>query len=68
MALAWLHAQGPDVIPIPGTTNPAHFDQNYAAREIHLTPEELREIDEIFKPDASVGQRYAGNHNTFHEN
>ena len=68
LALAWLHAQGEDVIPIPGTTNPDHFDLNYAALGIRLTAEELEEINNIFKVDASVGQRYAGNHNTFHEN
>jgi len=68
LALAWLHAQGPDVIPIPGTTKPAHFDQNYAAREVILSKEELEEIETIFKVDAAVGERYPGNHNTFHEN
>lgn len=68
LALAWLHAQGPDVIPIPGTTKTAHFDQNYAALNIHLTRADLDEIESIFEVGASVGERYPGNHNTFHEN
>lgn len=68
LALAWLHAQGPDVIPIPGTTNPDHFDANYAALNISLTAEDLAEIDSIFKPDAVAGERYAGNHFTFKSN
>lgn len=68
LSLAWLHAQGDDVIPIPGTSNPAHFDENYAAREITLTEEELAALDVIFSINASAGLRYPGNHNTFHEN
>ena len=68
LALAWLHAQGPDVIPIPGTTKPAHFDQNYAALQVKLSPADLQEIESIFAVDAAVGERYPGNHNTFHEN
>lgn len=68
LALAWLHAQGDFVIPIPGTTSTHHFDQNYAARHIQLTTEELAEINDIFHPEASKGDRYMGNHNTFHTN
>lgn len=68
LALAWLHAQGPDVIPIPGTSSIHHFDQNYAALTIHLTPEEINEINSIFQPDVVKGERYPGNHMTFHKN
>lgn len=68
LALAWLHAQGPDVIPIPGTTNPVHFDQNYAALQVTLSVDELAEINAIFAPDAAKGDRYPGNHFTFHKN
>ena len=68
LALAWLHAQGPDVIPIPGTTKPAHFDQNYAALQVKLTAADLEEIEAIFAVDAVVGERYPGNHMTFHNN
>jgi len=72
LALAWLYAQGArcgvEVVPIPGTTNAEHFDQNFAALEIKLTPEDMASIDSIFQPGASWGERYQGNHNTFHEN
>ncbi len=60
LALAWLHAQGPDVIPIPGTTSLVHFDQNYAALQIALSREELSEIDAIFRPEAVSGERNPG--------
>jgi aryl-alcohol dehydrogenase-like predicted oxidoreductase len=68
LALAWLHAHGSFVIPIPGTTSITHFDQNYAARSIGLSEEEMKEIDDIFHPNAAAGERYAGNHFTFHQN
>lgn len=72
LALAWLHAQAKDrepdfVIPIPGTSSIAHLDQNLVAREIELSDEELETINRIFARDAAQGERYAGNHNTFHE-
>jgi len=44
IALAWLLAQSPNVLPIPGTSSIAHFDENSAAAEIELTPEELAEL------------------------
>lgn len=68
LALSWLHSKGPDVIPIPGTSNPDHLDDNYSALNIELSPEEVEEIESIFRVDASPGWRYPGNHNTFHEN
>eukprot|EP01034_Spumella_vulgaris_P028824 gene28824-35754_t len=68
LALAWLHAQGPDVIPIPGTTSVDHFDQNYAALKITLSATDLAEIDAIFRPEAVQGQRYPGNNFTYHKN
>ena len=68
LALAWLHAQGPDVIPIPGTTSVDHLDQNLAARNITLSAADLTEINEVFGVGAAVGERYPGNHMTFHHN
>jgi aryl-alcohol dehydrogenase-like predicted oxidoreductase len=44
IALAWLLARSPVVLPIPGTSSIAHFDENLAAAEIVLTPEELAEL------------------------
>lgn len=59
LSLAFLHAQGADVIPIPGTTSLAHLDQNLAARDIKLTADELAEIDQIFPVGSAAGNRYA---------
>jgi aryl-alcohol dehydrogenase-like predicted oxidoreductase len=43
-SLAWLLAQKPWIVPIPGTTNPLHLAENLGADAVKLTPEELREI------------------------
>jgi aryl-alcohol dehydrogenase-like predicted oxidoreductase len=45
IALAWLLAQKPWIVPIPGTTRPDRLDENIAATDIELTPDELREIE-----------------------
>jgi aryl-alcohol dehydrogenase-like predicted oxidoreductase len=45
IALAWLLAQKPWIVPIPGTTKPDRLDENIAATDIELTPDELREIE-----------------------
>jgi aryl-alcohol dehydrogenase-like predicted oxidoreductase len=51
LSLAWVHAQGPDVFPIPGTTTSAHLKENLAAAAISLTPEDLKEIEAAFPKD-----------------
>ncbi len=51
LSLAWVHAQGPDVFPIPGTTRSAHLKENLAAAAIALTPEDLKEIEAAFPKD-----------------
>jgi aryl-alcohol dehydrogenase-like predicted oxidoreductase len=51
-------AKGDDVVPIPGTKHLANLEQNAAADEIRLTPEELRALDQAFPPGASCGDRY----------
>lgn len=68
LSLAWLHSKGPDVIPIPGTTNIDHFNENYNALDIQLTSEEIEEINNVFTPTAPAGLRYPHNHMTFHTN
>ena len=45
LALAWVLAQGPDIVPIPGTKRRTYLDQNLGALEVTLTPAELKEID-----------------------
>lgn len=68
VALAWLQAQGPDVIPIPGTSSIKHLDENLDALNITLTAEELQELDDIIKRYEIVGDRYAHMAMTFHGN
>jgi aryl-alcohol dehydrogenase-like predicted oxidoreductase len=58
LALAWVLAQGEDVVPIPGTKRRKYLEENATAVEIEITPEELRQLDEIARPDAIAGARY----------
>ena len=59
IALAWVLAQGDDVVPIPGTKRRSYLEENVAADSIELTPQELQAIDEVFPPGAAAGERYA---------
>jgi len=59
MALAWLLAQGPDIVPIPGTKRRAYLDENLAATGITLSVAELSRIDDVFRPGAASGERYS---------
>ena len=58
MALAWLLAQGEDVVPIPGTKRMRYLEENAAAAEIELGDEHRRELDELFPPGETAGERY----------
>lgn len=58
LALAWVLHQGEDVVPIPGTTNPEHLDENIGALDVELTQEELDRIDDIAPEGAAAGERY----------
>lgn len=58
LALAWLLAQGDDVVPIPGTKKISRVEENAGAASVHLTPQELSEIDQAFPPGVAAGQRY----------
>ena len=59
LALAWVLAQGEDLVPIPGTRRVATLEQNAAAVDLVLTPEDLARIDAVFPKGAAVGHRYA---------
>ncbi|MEV6417699.1 aldo/keto reductase [Kribbella sp. NPDC051718] len=59
LALAWLLAQGNDVVPIPGTKRRKYLAENLGAVDVSLTAEELAELDAAFPPDAVAGDRYA---------
>ncbi len=56
VALAWVHAQGADLAPIPGTKRRTYLEQNVAALAVDLTPEDLAQLAEISAP---TGDRYA---------
>jgi aryl-alcohol dehydrogenase-like predicted oxidoreductase len=58
LALAWVLAQGDDIVPIPGTKRRKWLDQNIAATEIRLSGEELQRLDQILPPGAAAGDRY----------
>jgi aryl-alcohol dehydrogenase-like predicted oxidoreductase len=58
LALAWVLAQGDDVVPIPGTKRRNYLEQNVAADDVRLTDGELRRIDEILPLGAAAGDRY----------
>ncbi|MFE3825271.1 aldo/keto reductase [Streptomyces sp. NPDC059092] len=57
LALAWLLAQGDDIVPIPGTRSPERLAENVAAAQVTLTPQDLGRIQEIL-PHGSAGSRY----------
>ena len=59
IALAWLLAQKPWIVPIPGTTKLSRVEENIAASEIELTPDDLREIDEAAAQITPEGARYS---------
>jgi aryl-alcohol dehydrogenase-like predicted oxidoreductase len=58
LALAWVLAQGDDIVPIPGTKRIKYLDENIAALDIELSDSDLRRLDEILPPGAAAGDRY----------
>ncbi len=58
LALAWVLAQGDDMVPIPGTKRRSYLEENVASLDILLTPEDLRRLDEAAPRDAASGLRY----------
>jgi aryl-alcohol dehydrogenase-like predicted oxidoreductase len=58
LALAWVLAQGDDVVPIPGTKRRKYLDENIGALDVELTSDELKRLDEILPPGAAAGERY----------
>jgi aryl-alcohol dehydrogenase-like predicted oxidoreductase len=59
LALAWVLAQGDDVLAIPGTKRRSRLDENLGALDVQLSAAELAAIDAVFPPDAVAGDRYA---------
>jgi aryl-alcohol dehydrogenase-like predicted oxidoreductase len=58
LALAWVMAQGNDIVPIPGTKRREYLEENVAAVDIELTDDDLRRIDEAAPVGAAAGERY----------
>jgi aryl-alcohol dehydrogenase-like predicted oxidoreductase len=58
LALAWVLAQGQDIVPIPGTTQRAHLAKNVAAADLRLAPEDLAQLHSIAPAGAAAGDRY----------
>ena len=58
LALAWVLAQGDDIVPIPGTKRRRYLEENIGALEVRLTLEDLAQIDRIMPPGRAAGTRY----------
>jgi aryl-alcohol dehydrogenase-like predicted oxidoreductase len=58
LALAWVLAQGDDIVPLFGTKRRTYLDENLAALDVELTPADLEEIDEVVPKGVAAGERY----------
>jgi aryl-alcohol dehydrogenase-like predicted oxidoreductase len=58
LALAWVLAQGRDIVPIPGTKRRKYLEENVGALDVRLSADDLRRIDEVFPAGAAAGPRY----------
>jgi len=58
LALAWVLAQGDDIVPIPGTKRRQYVEENAAAVDVNLTKDDLRRLNQIFPSGAAAGLRY----------
>ena len=67
LALAWVHHQGSDVCPIPGTTKIENFNQNVGALSVELAPEEMAELELYAAADNVHGDRYPQMSNTWQD-
>ncbi len=58
LAIAWVLAQGRDVVPIPGTKRRTYLEENLGALEVELTSEDLARVEEVLSDAAIAGERY----------
>ena len=58
LALAWVLAQGEEIVPIPGTKRVKYLDDNLGSLDVALTPDDLRQIDAVLPAGAAAGDRY----------
>lgn len=59
LAIAWTLAKAPEIVAIPGTKNIGHLEENFGANEVQLSPSDIAELDQVFKPEAITGPRYS---------
>jgi aryl-alcohol dehydrogenase-like predicted oxidoreductase len=59
LALAWVLAEGDDIVPIPGTKRRKYLEENVAALKVKLTSDDLARLDELMPPDVAAGARYS---------
>lgn len=59
LAIAWTLAKAPEIVAIPGTKNIGHLEENFDANEVQLSPNDIAELHQIFKPEAITGPRYS---------
>jgi len=59
LAIAWVLSRGDDVVPIPGTKKLQYLEENVAAADVVLTPDDLARLDEICPVGATAGTRYS---------
>ena len=59
LALAWLLAQGEDIVPIPGTRKQPRLEENLGAIDVALSPDDLARLDELAPAGVAAGERYA---------
>jgi len=59
LALAWVLAQGNDLAPIPGTKRRKYLEENVAAADLQLSPQEIQEIGDVVPPEEIAGERYS---------
>ena len=62
LALAWVLAQDPNFVPIPGTKHAKYVEENAQAAQLSISSEELARVGEVFSEDSVVGDRYAKSH------
>ncbi|MGE5394313.1 MAG: aldo/keto reductase [Candidatus Saccharibacteria bacterium] len=65
LAIAWLMAQGDNIIPIPGTKRRKYLEENAGATDVMLTPEDLKAIEDILHKYPNIGPRYSSRETKF---
>jgi aryl-alcohol dehydrogenase-like predicted oxidoreductase len=59
LALAWVLAKSPNIVPIPGTKRRQYLEENIKAAQVKLNTEDVARLDQLFAPDKVMGERYA---------